>query len=147
MRERLKMYHQELCNISPNAIIGDDCIIHDFVSIYDDVIIGNNVKIQEGAFIPNGVNIGSNVFVGPKVIFTNDKYPPSNHKGWQKTMVGEGVSIGAGSIILPGLVLESGCIIGAGSVVTKNVLSGTTVVGNPAKELVKKEADESADIL
>lgn len=126
----VKFWHKELSNISENAQIGDGTIVHSHVWIGDDVVIGKNCKIQAFAFIPTGVTIGDNVFIGPRVTFTNDKYPPSEK--WDTTVVGENVSIGAGAIILPGVVLCKNCKIGAGAVVTKNVPPGETWVGNPA---------------
>lgn len=135
MRENLKLWNPELSNISDKAQIGQDCIIHSHVVIYDDVVIGNFCKIQARAFIPNGITIGNNVFIGPGVIFTNDKNPPSNGEGWEETTVKDGAVIGAGAIILPGLTIGRNVVIGAGSVVTKSVQSNTTVVGNPAKPI------------
>lgn len=130
-----KYYRKDLSNISDKAEIGQDCIIHSHVVIYDDVKIGNRCKIQARAFIPNGVTIGNNVFIGPGVIFTNDKNPPSNGEGWEKTTVKDGAVIGAGSIILPGLIIGRNAVVGAGAVVTKGVQSNTTVIGNPAKPI------------
>ncbi len=138
MRKNLKLWSPELSNINENAKIGDDVTIHSHVMIYDDVRIGNNVKIQGFVFIPDGVTICDNVFLGPRVTFTNDKNPPSNHQGWEKTWVEEGAVIGAGAIILPGVTIGKNAKVGAGAVVTKDVLANTIVVGNPAKELIKK---------
>ena len=130
---RNNVYHPELSNINPKSIIGKCNIIHSHVVVYDDVEIGDNCKIQSGVFIPNGIEIGDNVFIGPNVTFTNDKYPPSNGKRWEKTIVEEGVSIGAGSVILPGIRIGRGAMIGAGSVVTKDVPEGESWFGNPAR--------------
>jgi acetyltransferase-like isoleucine patch superfamily enzyme len=84
------------------------------------------------------VIIGNDVFVGPNVTFTNDKYPVSKNSNFilLKTKVEDGVSIGANSTILPGITLGRGSVIGAGSVVTKDVPPGITVLGNPAKEKI-----------
>lgn len=128
-----KIYNPELSNISPNAVIGENCVIHSHVWIGDGVVIGNNVKIQAFTFIPGGVTIGKDVFIGPRVTFTNDKYPPSHGKGWSKTIVAPGASIGAGAVILPGVSIGSNARIGAGSVVTKDVFPDVVVCGNPAK--------------
>ena len=136
--KRTKFYKKRLSNISKNAEIADGCIIHSHVVIYDDVIIGKNVKIQSGVFIPNGVIICDNAFIGPHVTFTNDKYPPSNGKGWLKTYVHDGASIGAGAIILPGITIGENAIVGAGAVVTKDIPEGEAWLGNPARPLVKK---------
>jgi acetyltransferase-like isoleucine patch superfamily enzyme len=128
----VKYWHKHLSNISDTATIGDHTIVHSHVWIGDRVKIGSGCRIQAFSFIPTGVRIGNNVFIGPHVCFTNDKHPPSEE--WAITMVGDNVSIGAGAIILPGVTLESGCMIGAGAVVTKDVPKGETWVGNPARK-------------
>ena len=113
--------------------IGDRCTIHALVWIGNNVHIGDDCKVQGMSFIPEGVIIGNRVFIGPNVTFCNDKYPPSDEL--LATIIEDDVSIGAGSVILPGITLEKGCRVGAGSVVTKNVRSGLVVAGVPAKEL------------
>lgn len=127
-----KIYFSTLCNIG-KCEIGDNCVIHSHVWIGDSVVIGNDCKIQAFTFIPKGVQVGNNVFIGPGVVFTNDKYPPSDN--WLETVIEDNVSIGAGVIILPGLTLRKGCKIGAGSVVTKDVSEGELVYGNPARRI------------
>lgn len=129
----VKFWHKHLSNISESCTIGDGTIVHSHVWIGDHVSIGERCKIQAFSFIPTGVRIGNDVFIGPRVTFTNDKYPPSSD--WSITIVGNNVSIGAGAVILPGVTLGPGCKIGAGAVVTKNVDAGVTVVGNPAKPI------------
>lgn len=137
--ENTIIYRPDTSNIDPNAEIGHDCRIHSHVWIGKDVRIGNFVKIQAFTFIPDGVTIQDNVFIGPRVTFTNDKHPPSGGKGWTRTLVKKGASIGAGAIILPGLFLEENCTVGAGAVVTKDVPENKTVIGNPARPIVKIE--------
>ena len=131
---KTQFWKPELSNINENAIIGEDCIIHSHAVIYDDVKIGDRCKIQAFAFIPNKITIKNDVFIGPRVTFTNDKNPPSNHQGWLQTIVEDKASIGAGAIILPGIRIGRGAIVGAGAVVTKSVDAYKTVAGNPARE-------------
>ena len=124
-----KFWHKRLSNIG-ECVIGKDCTIHSHVWIGDRVKIGDWCRIQAFVFIPTGVRIGNDVFIGPHVCFTNDKHPPSNE--WMVTTVGDGVSIGAGAVILHGITIGANAKIGAGSVVTKDVPAGATVYGNPA---------------
>jgi acetyltransferase-like isoleucine patch superfamily enzyme len=116
--------------------IGKNCKIDSFVYIEGDVKIGNNVKIRAHTFIPSGVTIEDDVFIGPGVIFTNDKYPKVTGD-WKllKTIVKRGASIGAGVTILPGITIGENSSVGAGSVVTKNVPPNVIVTGNPARIL------------
>ena len=115
--------------ISRGVWIGNDCMIGNCCYIGPNVRIGNNVRIQNGCFIPEGVEIGDNTFLGPHVVFTNDKYPPSGKL--YLTRVGKWVSIGANSTILPVLIGDN-VRIGAGSVVTKD-LTTNVYFGNPAR--------------
>lgn len=114
--------------------IGKNCKIDAFVYIEENVEIGNNVKIRAFTFIPSGVRIEDDVLIGPHVIFTNDRYPRARGK-WRllKTIVRKGASIGAGSVILPGVHIGKYSLIGAGSVVTKDVPDYSIVVGQPAR--------------
>lgn len=114
--------------------IGKNVKIDAFVYIEEGVVVGNNVKIRPFTFIPSGVIIEDDVFIGPGVIFTNDKFPRIRGK-WKKltTVVKKGASIGARSVILPGITIGKYALIGAGSVVTKDVPDYGIVVGNPAK--------------
>ena len=114
--------------------IGNNCKVDAFVYIEEGVKIGNNCKIRTLTFIPTGVTIEDDVFIGPNVTFTNDKYPRT--KGdWKllPTLVKRGASIGANSVILPGITIGENAIVGAGSVVTRNVPSNSVVAGNPAR--------------
>ena len=96
------------------------------------------MKIRTHTFIPSGVIIEDDVFIGPGVVFTNDKFPKSQGE-WKllKTEVKKGASIGAGAVILPGITIGEGAMVGAGSVVIKDVPPFTVVAGNPA-EIIKK---------
>jgi UDP-2-acetamido-3-amino-2,3-dideoxy-glucuronate N-acetyltransferase len=114
--------------------IGEDCKIDAFVYIEENVVIGDNCKIRPFVFIPTGVTIEDNVFIGPHVSFTNDKYPKVKGE-WTmlQTIVRRGAAIGARSVILPGVEIGEGALVGAGSVVTKDVPAKATVAGNPAR--------------
>ncbi len=101
------------------------------------VVIGENCIISAHTFIPPCVTIGNDVFIGPGVVFTNDKYPPGPKDKWLSTFVEDGVSIGAGVVILPGVTIGRGSKIGAGSVVTHDITYSDWIYGNPAN-LTKK---------
>lgn len=127
----------QFCVVLKNAVIGENCNINFNVFIENDVNIGNNVTIKPGVQIWDGITIGNNVFIGPNTTFTNDKHPVSKNKEFQllKTIIKDGASIGANSTILPGITIHENAIIGAGSVVTKDVPANETWVGNPAKPI------------
>ena len=118
-------------NFYGNYKIGKGTKVGEFVDIAGK--IGENCMIQSFVFIPEGVIIEDEVFIGPKVCFTNDKYPPSGGN-WTKTLVKKGASIGAGSVILPGITIGENSLIGAGSVVTKSVPPKEVWYGNPARK-------------
>lgn len=125
----------QFCVVLKNAIIGDNCNINAGVLVENDVIIGNNVTVKSGVQIWDGVNIEDNVFVGPNVTFTNDFMPRSKQypKEFLKTTILEGASIGANSTIIGGITIGQYAMIGAGSVVTKNIGTQELWYGNPAK--------------
>lgn len=118
--------------------IGKNCKIESFVYIEEGVTVGDNCKIKPHVFIPTGVIIEDEVFLGPNATFTNDKYPRVQGD-WKvlKTIVKRGASIGAHSVILPGVEIGRGAVVGAGSVVTADVPDNVTVWGNPARPLTK----------
>ena len=122
-------------HILPNAVIGKNCNICDFVFIENEVIVGDETTIKSGVQLWDGITLGSNVFIGPNVTFTNDKYPISRNSNFAKlpTFVDDHASIGANATILPGIRIGKHAIIGAGSVVTRNVPDFGKVKGNPAK--------------
>jgi len=123
--KNVKIWHEEK-SVFGNCEIGDDCVIHAPVWIGDDVKIGKRCKIQAFAFIPPGVEIGDNVFIGPNVCFTNDKHPPSGK--WEKTIVEDNASIGAGAVIMPSANIGKNAIIGAGAIVLREVPADTTAI-------------------
>ena len=143
-----------------NVMVGEGVKIYDFVNAYgcsiDDgtkvgtfveiqkgVSIGKNCKISSHTFICEGVEIHDNVFIGHNVTFINDRVPRATRpdgsmqteEDWtlERTIVGKGASIGSSVTIMCGIKIGEGALVGAGSVVTKDVPSGATVYGNPAK--------------
>lgn len=116
--------------------VGKNSKIDSYVYIEEGVVIGDNCKIRPFVFIPTGVTIEDNVFIGPNVTFTNDKYPKA-HGNWQllSTVVKNGASIGANSVIIPGIIIGENALVGAGSVVTKNIAANEIVAGNPAQHI------------
>jgi acetyltransferase-like isoleucine patch superfamily enzyme len=120
--------------VCEKAVIGNNCNICSFCFIENDVVVGNNVTIKTHNSIWDGITIGDNVFIGHSVIFTNDRYPKPNNiekKKFipEKTIIKSNTSIGAGSVILPGVTIGFNVMIGAGSMITKNVPDNTTVYG------------------
>ena len=127
----------QFCVVLPNAQIGDNCNINCQVFIENDVKIGNNVTIKPGVQIWDGLRIEDNVFIGPNVTFTNDRYPRSKQypEEFQQTLIKKGASIGANATILGGITIGENALIGAGSVVTKDIPANELWVGNPAKKI------------
>ena len=134
--------NESLVNIY-ECSIGDNTKIGPFVEIQKNVTIGKNCKVSSHTFICEGVEIESNVFITHGIVFINDRFSNTTNKNgsmkgendWiiENTRVEEGASIGSGTIILCGLTIGSNSRIGAGSVVTRNVKSNSTVFGNPSK--------------
>lgn len=126
----------QYCVILPKAKIGSNCNINAFVFIENVVTVGDNVTIKSGVQLWDGISIEDNVFVGPNVTFTNDLFPRSKQypAEYKKTVIKKGASIGANSTILGGITIGEYAMIGAGSVVTKNVGTQELWYGNPAKK-------------
>lgn len=154
----------ELIRVAPDVKLGRDVKLFGFVNLYgcdigDETRIGTFVEIQKGAtigerckisshtFICEGVMIESEVFVGHGVTFINDRFPRATAEGgalqteadWncEQTVVKRGASIGSGATLLGGITIGESALVGAGSVVTKDVPAGATVAGNPARIVPK----------
>ena len=127
--------------------IGDNTKIGPFVEIQKNVTVGRNCKIQSHSFLCEGVSIEDEAFIGHGVMFINDRYPRSatafgalqTEADWKlvPTVIKKGASIGSNATILCGITVGEGAIVGAGSVVTKDVPPHTIVAGNPAKVIRK----------
>ena len=136
------IYRPELVNLY-GCTIGDDCKIGAFVEIQRGVVVGNRVKIQAFAFLPEGVIIEDEVFIGPHVCFTNDRVPAATGPDgallqpgeWQvvPTRVKRRAAIGANATILCGVTIGEAALVGAGSVVTRDVPPYAVVYGSPAR--------------
>lgn len=126
----------QFCVVMPDAVIGSNCNICANVVIENEVRIGDNVTVKSGVQIWDGVTIEDNVFIGPNVTFTNDRYPRSKNSDWklESILIKAGASIGANSTILPGITIGENAMVGAGSVVTKDIPAGELWIGNPAKK-------------
>lgn len=126
-----------LAQVREEAEVGENCIISKNVYVDTKVKIGNRVKIQNNVNVYHGVEIEDDVFLGPSMTFTNDMFPRAFNNEWKiaKTYVKKGASIGANSTVVCGVVIGEYAMIGAGSVVTKDVPPYALVVGNPAKQI------------
>lgn len=122
-------------HVLPGATIGADVNINDHVFVENDVVIGDRVTLKSGVQVWDGIRLEDDVFVGPNVTFTNDPFPRSKQypESFAVTTIEEGASIGGGAVILPGIRVGRRAMIGAGSVVTKDVPPHAIVVGNPAR--------------
>jgi acetyltransferase-like isoleucine patch superfamily enzyme len=121
--------------ILPGAVIGRDGNICAHCFIENKVVVGDRVTVKCGVQLWDGITLEDDVFVGPNATFTNDLHPRSRNASAMRlsTLVKKGASIGANATILPGLTIGEGAMVGAGSVVTKDVPAHTLVVGNPAR--------------
>ena len=126
----------QICAFGRSAQIGARCTVGEGVHIGPRVIIGNGCKIQNGAQLFEGVELLDDVFIGPHVVFTNVMHPRAHvnrRAEFKPTRVGRGASIGANATILCGVTIGQYAMIGAGSVVTQDVLPHALVLGNPAR--------------
>lgn len=119
-----------------DARIGENCNICANVFIENDVVVGSNVTVKCGVQLWDGLTIEDGVFIGPNVTFVNDKYPHSKQypEKFERTLLKKGASIGANSTILGGVTIGENAMIGAGSVVTKDVPAQELWYGNPARK-------------
>lgn len=148
-----KIWHQ--AQVRENACIGKNCILGKGSYVDFGVNIGDNVKIQNGVFVYHGVTVEDGVFLGPGVILTNDKNPRAidengklkSDDDWVlgKILIKKGASVGARSTVLPGVTIGEYALIGAGSVVTKDVPDYALVYGNPAK--VRGKVDKGGNVV
>lgn len=154
----------KFCTVSDDVVFGEDVIVHGhanlygcrvgdgsrigtFVEIQRDAEIGRRVRVQSHTFICSGVVVEDDVFVGHNVNFINDRYPTSPNAvsgDWkmENTVVRRGASIGTAAVILCGIEIGEGAVVGAGSVVTKNVPPHTVVAGVPARIIRELSDDE-----
>jgi UDP-2-acetamido-3-amino-2,3-dideoxy-glucuronate N-acetyltransferase len=128
-----KIWHH--AHVRSGARIGRECTLGKNVYVDTGVHIGDRVKIQNNVSVYAGVTIEDEVFVGPSVVFTNDRYPRATNDDWEivPTVVRRGASIGANATIRCGIEIGAYSVVGAGAVVTKSVDDHQLVVGNPAR--------------
>tara|TARA_Y100000741_G_scaffold363876_1_gene353195 strand:- start:1616 stop:2197 length:582 start_codon:yes stop_codon:yes gene_type:complete len=131
-----KIWH--FCHIQSNSKIGKECTLGQNVNVSKNVVIGNNVKIQNNVSVYEGVELEDFVFCGPSMVFTNiniprSEFPQNDSNFFQKTLVKKSASIGANATILCGITIGQYALVGAGSVIVKDIPDFALVVGNPGK--------------
>jgi UDP-2-acetamido-3-amino-2,3-dideoxy-glucuronate N-acetyltransferase len=117
-----------------HAALGEDCNINCHTFIENDVVIGNRVTVKSGVYLWDGLRVEDDVFIGPNATFVNDPYPRSKQypEKFQNTILRKSCSIGANATILGGVIIGENALVGAGSVVTKDVRPFALIMGNPA---------------
>jgi len=122
-------------HVRSGARVGNRCVLGKSVFVDTGAVIGSGCKIQNFVSVYSGVTLEDDVFVGPSVVFTNDRHPRANGGGWElvSTLVRRGASIGANATIVCGVEIGSYAMVAAGSVVTKDVAPYQLVAGNPAR--------------
>jgi acetyltransferase-like isoleucine patch superfamily enzyme len=131
-------------HVMPDVTLGAHCNVGEHCFIESGVVIGSQVTIKNGNMIWEGVRLEDGVFVGPQVVFTNDLYPRSprlahaqrryTDRQWLKTtVINQGASIGAGAVLLAGIIIGEFCMVGAGATVTKSVPPYALAIGSPAR--------------
>jgi len=136
IREGTKIWH--FSHIMSDCKIGERCNIGQNVVVSPQVVLGNNVKVQNNVSIYTGVVCEDDVFLGPSMVFTNIMNPRSaiiRRDSYQETLVKQGASVGANATIVCGNALGKFCLIGAGSVIIKEVPNYALVVGNPGRQI------------
>ncbi|MEM0439075.1 MAG: N-acetyltransferase [Desulfurococcaceae archaeon] len=136
--DRVRTGHHVL--IREDSRVGDNTLIGSGTIVDGHVVIGSGVSIQSGVYIPSMVVIKDNVFIGPRVVFTNDKYPPSRRL--VETIVEEGAVIGANSTIIAGVRIGKRAVVAAGSIVTRDVPDDMVVMGIPARVVMRRDEYE-----
>lgn len=127
------VWHQ--CQIREGARVGKNCRLGKGVYVDRNVLIGDNCKLQNYATIYDGVRLGNGVFVGPHAVFTNDLYPRAESPDWKviPTVVEDGASVGANATVVCGVTIGRDAMVGAGAVVTRDVPANALAMGVPAK--------------
>ncbi len=138
LSDNVELGHNVL--VRENVFVGEGSKIGSNTVLDADVRIGRNTSVQSMVYIPARVRIGNNVFIGPRAVFTNDRYPASRRL--VETIVEDGAVIGANATIVAGIVIGEGAVVAAGAVVTKSVEPYTVVAGVPAKPIGTREEYE-----
>jgi UDP-2-acetamido-3-amino-2,3-dideoxy-glucuronate N-acetyltransferase len=136
IEEGTKIWH--FSHVMPGCVIGKNCNLGQNVVVSPGVTLGNNVKVQNNVSIYTGVICEDDVFLGPSMVFTNVMNPRSfvaRKDEYKKTLVRRGASIGANATVVCGVDIGEYAFVGAGAVITKNVLPYALVVGNPARQV------------